>query len=37
MLRVHPQYRHWVPALNRAISQLQANGKLKAIFQKQRG
>ena len=37
MLRVHPQYRHWVPALNRAISQLQANGKLKAIFQKPRG
>lgn len=37
MLRVHPQYRHWVPALNRAITQLHANGKLRAIFQRSRG
>ena len=37
MLRVHPQFRHWVPALNRAIGQLQANGRLRAIFQKPRG
>ncbi|MBV8680503.1 MAG: ABC transporter substrate-binding protein [Aquitalea sp.] len=37
MLRLHPQYRQWLPALNRAIAQLQANGKLKAIFQKNRG
>ena len=37
MLRVHPQYRQWLPALNRAIAQLQANGRLKAIFQKPRG
>lgn len=36
MLRVHPQFRQWLPALNRAISQLQASGKLKAIFQKSR-
>nr|WP_233179013.1 transporter substrate-binding domain-containing protein [Aquitalea palustris] len=36
MLRLHPQFRQWLPALNRAISQLQANGKLKAIFQKSR-
>ena len=37
MLRIHPQYRQWLPALNRAIAQLQANGKLKTIFQKPRG
>lgn len=36
MLRLHPQYRQWIPALNRAIAKLHANGRLKAIFQKPR-
>lgn len=34
MLRIHPQFRQLVPVLNRAIRQLNAEGRLKAIFQR---
>ncbi|WP_293765708.1 ABC transporter substrate-binding protein [uncultured Aquitalea sp.] len=36
MLRLHPQHRQLLPAINKAIAQLTANGRLKAIFQKPR-
>lgn len=36
MLRLHPQYRQLLPVLNKAIQQLNAEGKLRLIYQQSR-